>query len=60
MQFKGLQKNIYRLHAYVRTQECLDVYQKKYEQQVQLWEKLAADGVSLTLLQEIVSISRAA
>ena len=58
MQIKGLHKNIYKLYAYARTQECLEVYRQKYQQQVQRWEKLAAEGVSLELRQEIVGISR--
>jgi len=49
----------YKLYAYARTQECLDVYRQKYQQQVQLWEKLAAENVSFKLLQETVGISRA-
>jgi hypothetical protein len=40
MQIKGLHKNIYKLYAYARTQECLDVYRKKYESKVHKWEKL--------------------
>ena len=31
MQIRGLHKNIYRLYAYARTQECLDVYRQQYE-----------------------------
>ena len=59
MQIKGLHKNTYRLYSYARTQECLEVYRKKYQQQVVLWQKFAAQGVSLSLLQETVGISRA-
>ena len=59
MQIKGLHKNIYRLYAYARTQECLETYRQKYQHQIQRWEKLSADGVSLALRQEIVGISRA-
>ena len=59
MQIKRLHRNIYRLYAYARTQECLDVYRKKYQHQVQRWEKLESEGVSLKLKQEIVGISRA-
>ena len=59
MQIKGLHKNIYRLYAYARTQECLEVYRQKYLHQVQRWEKLGSEGVSLDLRQEIVGISRA-
>lgn len=59
MQIKGLHKNIYKLYAYSRTQECLETYRKKYQHQVQRWEKLVSEGVSLELRQEIVGISRA-
>lgn len=59
MQIKGLHKNIYRLYSYARTQECLEVYRQKYQKQVQLWEKLATENVSLKLLQETTGISRA-
>jgi transposase InsO family protein len=59
MQIKGLHKNIYKLYAYARTQECLEVYRQKYQHQVQRWEKLASENVSLKLIQEIVGISRA-
>ena len=59
MQIKRLHKNIYRLYAYARTQECLEVYRQKYLHQVQRWEKLGSEGVSLDLRQEIIGISRA-
>ena len=59
MQIKGLHKNIYKLYAYARTQECLDVYRKKYENKVGKWEKLASEGVSHKTAQEILSFSRA-
>jgi len=59
MQIKRLHKNIYRLYSYARTQECLEVYRQKYQKQVQLWEKLATENVSLKLLQETTGISRA-
>ena len=32
---------------------------KKYQHMVQCWQKLASEGISLKLLQEIVGISRA-
>lgn len=60
MQIQRMHKNIYKLYAYERTQECLDAYRKKYQSQVQQWEKLHSEGVSLELKQEIVGISRAA
>jgi len=47
MQIKGLHKNIYKLYGYARTQECLDVYRKKYEDKVHCWEKLRSEGVSI-------------
>lgn len=59
MQIKGLHKNIYKLYAYARTQECLNLYIQKYQDQVQRWQKLGSEGVSLELRQEIVGISRA-
>ena len=37
MQIKGLHKNIYKLYAYARTQECLDAYRKMYEDSVRKW-----------------------
>ena len=59
MQIKGLHKNIYKLYAYARTQECLDVYRKKYENKVHKWEKLISEGVSYKTAQEILGFSRA-
>ncbi|MCX7338223.1 MAG: integrase core domain-containing protein, partial [Alphaproteobacteria bacterium] len=59
MQIKRLHRNIYKLYAYARTQECLDIYRKKYTDQITLWEKLKAEGVSDTLAKEIVGVSRA-
>ena len=58
MQIKGLHKNIYKLYAYARTQECLDAYRQKYTDNVRKWEKLKAEGVSVKLCQEFVGISR--
>ena len=59
MKINVLHKNIYRLYSYARTQEWLEVYRKKYQHKVQRWEKLAIEGISLKLKQEIVGISRA-
>ena len=42
MQIRGLHKNIYKLYAYARTQECLDAYRHKYEDKVRQWESLKA------------------
>jgi putative transposase len=58
MQIKGLHKNIYRLYAYSRTQECLDAYRQKYQKRVNTWEKLTAEGVNLKLKQEFSEMSR--
>ena len=41
MQIQGLHKNIYKLYAYARTQECLEVYRQKYQQQVVLVGQIA-------------------
>lgn len=59
MQIKGLHKNIYRLYAYSRTQECLDIYRKKYEEKVRRWETLISEGVSIETAQEFLGFSRA-
>ena len=59
MQIKGLHKNIYKLYAYARTQECLALYRQNYQHRVDYWEKLTVEGVRLGLRQEIVGISRA-
>ncbi|MEI8295468.1 MAG: integrase core domain-containing protein [Alphaproteobacteria bacterium] len=59
MQIKGLHKNIYRLYAYSRTQECLDIYRKKYEKPVLVWDKLNKKKVETKVIQDIAGISRA-
>ena len=58
MQIKGLHKNIYKLYVYSRTQECLDVYRKKYEEKVHRWETLILEGVRGKVAQEILGFSR--
>lgn len=58
MQIKRLHKNVYRLYSYSRTQECLDVYRKKYQDIVTKWEKLKDEGVSDKICQEFVGCSR--
>ena len=58
MQIKCLHKNVYKLYAYSRTQECLDVYRQKCTEPVQKWQKLKAEGVPDALIQEIIGISR--
>jgi hypothetical protein len=45
MHIFGLPKNIYKLYAYARTQECLDVYRQQYEDKVGQWSSLKAEGV---------------
>src|ERR1700685_4020986 len=59
MQIKGLHKNVYKLYAYSRTQECLDVYRKKYADKVYRWETLASEGVRVKTAKEILGFSRA-
>jgi putative transposase len=59
MQIIGLHKNVYKLYAWARTQECLDVYRIKYEGQVRQWDDLRTEGVSLSKCAEFVGISRA-
>jgi transposase InsO family protein len=58
MQIKRLHKNIYKLYAYSRTQICLDVYRKKYEEKVCRWKKLTSEGISFKTAQEILGFSR--
>jgi len=45
MQIIGLHKNLYKLYAYNRSQERLDVYRKQYEDGVRRWASLKAKGV---------------
>lgn len=59
MQIHGLHKNIYKLYAWARTQECLDAYRVKYETGVGRWEALRAEGVSVAKCAEFCGISRA-
>jgi hypothetical protein len=59
MHIKRLHKNIYRLYAYARTQDCLDVYRRQYEKKVHLWNKLKAGKVSDPTCQEVSGFSRA-
>ena len=58
MQIRGLHKTVYRLYAYARTQECLDVYRRRYEQKVWAWENLKVEGVSDARCQHFAGISR--
>ena len=57
MQIKGLHKNIYRLYAYFRTQECLDVYRNQYQGGIDKWEKLKAAKVSDKLAREMAVLT---
>ena len=59
MQIKSLHKNVYKLYAYARTQECLDIYRNKYEDKVYRWEKLRSERVNPKIAQEILGFSRA-
>jgi Fe2+ or Zn2+ uptake regulation protein len=59
MQINYLHKNVYRLYSWARTQECLDVYRKLYQDKVTCWDKLKKENVSDKLCQDIVGISRA-
>ncbi|MCF6343457.1 MAG: integrase core domain-containing protein [Devosiaceae bacterium] len=59
MQIKYLHKNVYRLYAWARTQECLDVYRAKHADVVRKWQSLKAEGVSDKKCAEFVGISRA-
>ncbi|WP_331255162.1 hypothetical protein [Candidatus Bealeia paramacronuclearis] len=38
LRIHGLHKNMHRLYAYARTQDCLDVYRKRYEDGVRRWK----------------------
>ncbi len=58
MRILGLHKNIYKLYAYARTQECLDIYRQQYEGKVQRWESLKAEGVCDQKCQQFSGISR--
>jgi len=57
MQIKGLHRNVYRLYAYARTQECLDAYRQQHEGKVRQWADLKAEGVSDAKCQQFVGIS---
>jgi len=59
MQIKRLHKNIYRLYAYSRTQECLDVYRRQDEGKVHKWQKLKQEGVCDKTAQEFSGLSKA-
>ena len=59
MQIKSLHKNVYKLYAWSRTQECLDAYRQKHEDKVRQWDSLKAEGVSDEKCAEFTEISRA-
>jgi transposase InsO family protein len=59
MQIKSHHKNVYKLYAYARTQECLDAYRKGREDSVRQWETLKAEGVCDRVCKEFTGISRA-
>jgi len=59
MQIKSHHRNVYKLYAYARTQECLKIYRENREEKVRQWEKLKAEGVSNATCKEITGISRA-
>lgn len=60
MQLNYRHKNLDKLHAYARTQECLDAYRQKYQDKVRLWQALKAEGVSDTKCADFAGISQAA
>jgi len=59
MQIHGLHKNIYKLYAYSRTQECLDIYRQQYEDKVGEWQSLKAEGICDDKCQKFSGISGA-
>ncbi|WP_331256306.1 integrase core domain-containing protein [Candidatus Bealeia paramacronuclearis] len=59
MRIHGLHKNKHRLYAYARTQDCLDVYRKRYEDGVRRWKKLKFENVCDSRCQDICGMSRA-
>ena len=59
MQILRQYKNVYKLYAWARTQECLDAYRIKYENRVRYWDALRREGVCVAKCTEFVGISRA-
>jgi len=59
MQIKSHHKNVYRLYAYARTQECLDAYRAMREESVRKWETLKAQRVDDKICRQFAGISRA-
>lgn len=59
MQIKALHKNVYKLYAYARTQECLDALRRKHEERVGQWRAFKAEGLSDEAAARLSGISRA-
>ncbi len=59
MQYKALHKNVYKLYAYARTQECLDAHRQCHEDRVRLWQAHKAEGLTDEACQRLSGISRA-
>jgi transposase len=59
MQIKSHHRNVYKLYAYARTQECLDTYRKGREDKVRKWETLKSEGVCDETCKAFTGISRA-
>ena len=59
MQIKRLHKNIYKFSSYALSQEKLEAHRKKYEKQIQGWEKLKSERVCDKTCKEILAISKA-
>jgi len=58
MQIHGLHKNVYKLYAYARTQECLETYRTTYQARVNAWSSLKKEGVSDRVAKTFVGCSR--
>ena len=59
MQIKSLHKNVYKLYAWSRTQECLDAYRSLHQERVSKWQILKKEGVSDAKCAELSGFSRA-
>lgn len=59
MQYKALHKNVYKLYAYARTQECLDAHRQHHEERVRLWQAHKAEGLPDDACQRLSGLSRA-
>lgn len=58
MHIRGLHRNVYKLYAWARPQECLDALRSKHEDRVRRWEDLRAEGVSEKGCAKIAGFSR--